>query len=333
MPFNVKTEVFREKDGEAIVFALRLEQPFLAGEFEKIANLRLHALDKNAYLIYPKETKFSQKHAEFYGRLRSQGKVKLRLSYEIVSENLDGSRNIDLRTTDVAVAIPTEPSGPPGIFKEWAQHQNNHFLSLLEYYPDETFFQYCLLLSSLRYGVVPPRLPAMADSAANEANLYDILSNSLAIQQSLQTQSLSGRFSPSDQDIHISELRPPTVVSLDYEKLLELKKTKESKLPRPHEISKLVPADQYFIHFHSMNAAGELFDLANQWGDSLPADSHRSGGRQSRHGKVRGSAVRPPRRSDQAVRRRRHRGNGADRLRPLYPRRNRSDAAAAAEAT
>ena len=269
MPFNVKTEVYREKDGEAIVFALRLEQPFLADEFEKSDNLRLQALDKNAYLIYPKETRFAQKHAEFYGRLRGQGKVKLRLSYEIVSENLDGSRKVDLRQSDIEVSIPAEPSGPAGIFREWAQHQNGYFLSLLNYYPDETFFQYCLLQSRNRYGVTPPRLPPTADPTSVEASLYDMLSNSLAIQQALQTQALTMRGSGGEQDGHVSDLHGPTLQSLDYEKLLEDKKTKQKILPKPHELSKLVPADQYFLHFHSMNAAGELFDLSDKWGGSL----------------------------------------------------------------
>src|SRR5438132_1316738 len=89
----------------------------------------------------PETRRPTQKHAEFYGRLRGQGKAKLRLSYDIVSENLDGSRKVDVRTSDVEVAIPAEPAGPASIFKEWAQHQNAHFLNLLNYYPDETFFQ------------------------------------------------------------------------------------------------------------------------------------------------------------------------------------------------
>ena len=43
---------------------------FLADEFEKSNYLRLKSSDDRAYLIYPKETRFHQKHAEFFGRLR-----------------------------------------------------------------------------------------------------------------------------------------------------------------------------------------------------------------------------------------------------------------------
>ena len=88
LPFKQKTEVYRDRDGEVMVFALHLEQPFLAEEFESSSYLRLQPLGENAYLVYPKETKFRQKHAAFYGRLRRQGRAKLRLSYETVTENL-----------------------------------------------------------------------------------------------------------------------------------------------------------------------------------------------------------------------------------------------------
>src|SRR5262249_55406372 len=73
LPFHHKVETFRNKEGDIAVFALRLEQPFLAEEFERSNYLRLQPLNANAYLIYPKETKFQQKHAEFYGRLKGTG--------------------------------------------------------------------------------------------------------------------------------------------------------------------------------------------------------------------------------------------------------------------
>ena len=70
LPFQHKTEVYRDKEGDAIAFTVRLEQPFLAEEFEQSNFLRLHSDSEQAYLIYPKETKFEKRHAEFYGRLR-----------------------------------------------------------------------------------------------------------------------------------------------------------------------------------------------------------------------------------------------------------------------
>jgi hypothetical protein len=269
LPFQHKVEVYRAKKAGPKVFALRLEQPFLAEEFEKSNYLHLEALDRNAYLIYPKQTKFQQKHAEFYGRLRGQGKAKLRLSYEIVSETLDGSRKVTVRHTNLEVAIPAEPGGPESIYHAWADQQNAYFLDLLSYYPQETFFQYCLLQSKERYGVTPPKLdkPERNESEV-EASLYDALTGSLAIQEALQREVLSGKSRVGDLNIHISELKPPPLQSLPYGKLLEEKKAKNI-LPRVQPITRLIPEDQYFLHFNSMQSAGELFDLVNDWGNSL----------------------------------------------------------------
>ena len=56
----------------------------------------------------------------------------------------------------------------------WAQKQNEYFARMLEYYPDETFFQYCLLQSKARYGVDPPPIPKQTLSATTlETELYE----------------------------------------------------------------------------------------------------------------------------------------------------------------
>src|SRR6476469_4762127 len=116
LPFEPKIQVYRDKDEKEIVFKLRLEQPFLAEEFEKGNFLRLRALDRKAYLIYPMETKFKDKQAEFLGRLRGTGPARLSLNYEIVTENLDGSKKVDVREGTINVDIPTTATGSPSLF-------------------------------------------------------------------------------------------------------------------------------------------------------------------------------------------------------------------------
>jgi hypothetical protein len=271
LPFDCKVEVYRPKEGDVVAFCVRLEQPFLAEEFEKSNYLRLEALDRNAYLIYPKETKFQQKHAEFYGRLRGEGKARLRLSYESVSENPDGSRKVEVRQGDVEVPIPTREGGLPAIYREWARQQNSHFLELLRLYPDETFYQYALLQSRDRYGVTPPDLSAVIRSepeADVEGSLYEVFTGSLAVQESLQRRVLRGGSTAGNLNVHISQLSPPAVQSLPYAELLE-KRAKKGATPKLREIAKLVPEDQYLLHFQSINAANELGDLTTQWGDDL----------------------------------------------------------------
>jgi len=275
LPFDHKVEVYRDQQGDVTVFTLRLEQRFLAGEFEESSYLRLQSTDDRAYLIYPKETKFQQKHAEFYGRLRGEGKVTLKLSCEIVSENLDGSRRVDVRRGDIEVPIPPRPDppaevGPKSIYLDWARQQNLYFAGLLRYYPEETFFQYCILQSRARYGVTPPSIPRrMPDRTSLETNLYQLVTGSMAIQDSLQRETLSAPSRVGDLTTHISSLRPPSLRSLPYDDLLEQKRVREKIEPKVLDISRLVPEDQYFLHFNSMKSLGELLDLSSQWGGNL----------------------------------------------------------------
>lgn len=273
LPFDQKVETYHDSEKGVTVFTLRLEQPFLAGEFEKSNYLRLKPMDKNAWLVYPRETRFEQKHAEFYGRLRKSEadakSAKLKLSYEMVSENLDGSRKVDVRDAEIEIPIPTEDGGPESLYQEWAKQQNAHFAELLRYYPENSFLEYVLLQSKDRYGVSPPPLPGkIPTSGDNDFDLYHVFGGGLTVQQSLQREVLSRGARRGDLTIHVSEISPPTIQSLDYEAKLK-ERQKDGHQPQPHETAKLVPADQYFLQFQSMKAADRLIDLSEQWGESV----------------------------------------------------------------
>jgi hypothetical protein len=270
LPFNHKVELFREKDSDVIVFTVRLEQPFLAEEFEKSNYLRLRSSDNRAYLIYPKETTFQQKHAEFYGRLRGQGTVKLQLAYEIVSENPDGSHKVQIRQGEIEVAIPAAPTGLSSIYQQWAQQQNDYLADLLRYYPDDSFSQYVLLQSQARYGVAAPALPVRGpDRTALESDLYQVFSGSTAIQASLQRSTLAATAPNGNLNIPVSNLSAPDLASLPYKDLLEQKRTRDKIEPKVAEIARFVPADQYFLQLNSMQSLDELVDLSTSWGGSL----------------------------------------------------------------
>ena len=276
MPFQHKVDVYRSAEADAVAFIVRLEQAFLAEEFEKSNFLRLRSDDDRAYLIYPQQTKFEQKHAEFFGRLRGEGTVNLRLSYDTVLENLDGTRRVEAKDGIIEIEIPkpagddqNKAIGSQQIFKDWANQQNLHFAHMLKYYPDESFFQYVLLQSNARYGVKPPPIPGKTPSQSEtESDLYEVFTGSLAIQQSLQRETLSGNKAIGDYNIPIANLQPPQLKSLDFEQLLKDKLDKKIE-PRIHAISTLVPHDQYMLQFNSLRALDETIDLGTQWGDSL----------------------------------------------------------------
>ena len=269
LPFQHKVEVFRDAEGDAVAFTVRLEQPFLAEEFEQSSFLRLRSESDKAYLIYPRETKFRQKHAEFYGRLKGEGEVSLTLTYESVSENLDGSRRVDTQQGTIKIQIPTEETGPKSIFLSWAEQQNQHFAELLKYYPDESFYQYCLLQSAKRYGIARPPI-SLTPPAANQldVDLFRCFSGSQTIQGSLQLRVLSSGNSLGDLDQHISQIRPPSTRHHNYKALLE-QSVESGAQPKPHAISKLIPADQYMIVFNSVDALAEALDLSFLWGEGV----------------------------------------------------------------
>lgn len=269
LPFQYRAEVYRDATGGTLAFALRLEQPFLAEEFEQSSDLSLRPLDRNSFLVYPRRTRFHQKHAEFYGRLRGSGKARLELSFSVVSEELDGSRRIEPRTTEIEIAIPEQPVGLESLLTDWARQQNAYFEELLAYAPDASFFEYVLLQSSRRYGVAPPELRKPSREQI-EKDLYYTFSGGLAVQQALQRDVLEAAddAAPGPAKTHISALSPPALRSLPYESMLR-ERHEHGIEPAPEPMARLVPEDQYFCHFNSMHALDELMGLTHAWGANL----------------------------------------------------------------
>src|SRR5262249_53056814 len=101
-----------------------------------------------------------------------------------------------------------------------------------------------------------------------ENNLYSVFTGSRAIQEVLQRQAFKAGPMTGDLIHHVSDLSLPQVEAPDYKKLLAEKAAKKIE-PKTHGMAKLVPADQYFLHFNSMRSAGELQDLVTDWGNNL----------------------------------------------------------------
>ncbi|MCA9062460.1 MAG: hypothetical protein KDA96_05360 [Planctomycetaceae bacterium] len=269
LPFSYTVETFQHEDDDVRAFVIRLDQPFLAEEFEKSNYLRLKSLSENAFLIYPRETRFQQRHAEFYGRLRGDGSAAVQLTYEVVSENPDGSRRVDNRQATVEIQIPQKPVGTESIYRTWADYQNRHFAGLLEYYPNESFFEYLLLQSRERYGVNPPELNRLAvDATANEEGTYYLFSSGLDLQRSLQRGSLRSNAQPGDLNIHVSTIQLPDVKSPDYDTLLK-EIREEGAEPHPHAVASFIPSDQYLVQCGTWAAADRINSVTSRWLEPL----------------------------------------------------------------
>ncbi|MEZ6063918.1 MAG: hypothetical protein R3C19_26525 [Planctomycetaceae bacterium] len=272
LPFSHRVETFQDEDDAQIrAFVVRLEQPFFASEFEKNSYVRLKSLDDRSFLIYPRETRFDRNHAEFYGRLRGVGAASVRLSYETVSENPDGSRRVETRQADIEIPIPVEHGGLKLTYTTWAEYQNQHFANLLEYYPGESFFEYLLLQSRERYGVTPPPMSMSkltADQETSEERLYHLFSGGLELQRTLQRRTLRGSAKQGDLTIHVSDVRPPDVMSPDYRELLKQKSEQAAPGPLPESAS-LIPQDQYYLRFSSWKTADSLHREIGNWIEPL----------------------------------------------------------------
>ncbi len=147
--------------------------------------------------------------------------------------------------------------------------QNEYFAELLKYYPDESFYQYCLLQSASRYGIERPKLPAAGNRAGRlEVDLYRTFSGSHAIQTPLQSSTLLTGSTVGDLNQHISSISPPRLRSHDYEELLEQSAAK-GRQPQLHEVAKLIPHDQYMLVFNSFAALGDTMDLSTLWGEGV----------------------------------------------------------------
>ena len=271
LPFRQRIEVFRGEEGGPIAFAIELEQSFLAEEFERSNDLRIEPLDERVYLTYPKQTRFDNKHAAFYGRLRGEGTARVRVWYETVHENLDGSKKVSVSHGDLEIEIPPKPAGRAEVFLEWARRQNEHFRALLDYYPDDSFLQYVLRQAGSRYGVASPALPRSAAAGAAEAadGLMDAIGGALPMHEQLQRRLFEGaRYDPTPVG-HVSELIAPRLTKLDFPRLLRERGERGVSSPAPAAMARWIPADQYFLHTTSLAEILDNLETIREWSGGL----------------------------------------------------------------
>ncbi len=269
-PFGQKIELYSDEDGQ-IAFALRLEQPFLADQFEKTSFLNLHPLDNNARLIYPKETQFIQKHADFYGRLKKGGEsAELMLSWEVITENIDGSQNVEKRESRISVDIPTDEVRNEGVFLDWARAQTAWFNELLKYYPDDSFLQYIILQSAERYEISIPDLSHLySDRVPMDLQLYTNFSGSSSVSKQLQFRQIRHRYAPQqDLNLHISALTAPSRPEGNFDGFIEQMKEEDVE-PTRVEMARVIPSDQYLLLIQDSAAAKGLLNLSTTWAGDL----------------------------------------------------------------
>jgi hypothetical protein len=169
---------------------------------------------------------------------------------------------------------------PPAASKQaWT---SDEALAQLALYPHDPYLQYVALQLARREGtlgaageqvaqIVDPAADRRARGAARResVDLFSIFTGALAVQESLQLDTLRGRGPEERKDeaaenrrkeiIDVANLKGPTIKSHPWETMLAGRK------PDVGTLAKMVPEDCYFVEFRSANKMLELLDAGDLW--------------------------------------------------------------------
>ena len=183
--------------------------------------------------------------------------------------------------------VDSQPSKAPPHRQAWTLDEAQAQLKL---YPRDPFLQYVALQLAQREGDVNATADQLMNllgeearqeerGRANGADLFSMFTGALAVQESLQLDTMRGasqrpKLSPEEQKqlkevVKVADLDGPTIKSHPWEEMLAGKKPDVS--PLAHD----VPEDFYFIEFRSLNKLVEATEISDLWGTHLLNQSSR----------------------------------------------------------
>lgn len=172
---------------------------------------------------------------------------------------------------------------PPKTPQAWTFPEAMGQLSLS---PHDPYLQYVVLQlarsggKSKEVGESLDNPPWQRRGPNRPVDLFDLFSGALAVQESLQLDTLRGPASanqkaPADrqqQTIAIDSLKGPQVQSHPWEKMLAA----AGKKPEVAGLALCVPEDQYFAGFRSLTKLVEMSEAGDLWGDHVSAEAAHS---------------------------------------------------------
>lgn len=216
---------------------------------------------------YQEKIEASNPFIEIYGRLREGGHAELAL----VTLQPQGEKSERLLT--IALDPPATIPHKNDLVKAWAQNWVKALSLEALAGGDVRFHLYeirkvCELYKvdlpyfiDLIRGVRPLRT---SEENPDNVDLFSVTTGGLAIQESLQFKKmLQENASSGGKRVPISSLKGPSVKSHPFEEMLK------GREPVMFDTAKLVPYDQYYVHFSTIRTEIELSDLLDQWGTSL----------------------------------------------------------------
>jgi hypothetical protein len=149
----------------------------------------------------------------------------------------------------------------------WALHQAANFAVLETQVLDFNFYSFAREATGRKYGVMAPAwVKRQVDDP--EHRLYEITTGADALAETLQLHRLlqpNGKSEKprAERSVDLSEVRGVKVPEQPWGQLLEGKK------PEVEPLARLVPADNYYVHFKSIRKFLEFGDLLDLWGTSV----------------------------------------------------------------
>jgi hypothetical protein len=151
----------------------------------------------------------------------------------------------------------------------WAIAQAEQFAVLEAQSTDFSFYGFAREATGRKYGVTVPMLPGenrgRATPDAVDRQLYETTTGAAAITESLQQHRM---LNPGVRDAGERKIEVAKVAGIDIAEH-PWKEMIGNKQPAIEPIARLVPNDNYYLHFKNFSKLVELGDLIDQWGADI----------------------------------------------------------------
>lgn len=151
----------------------------------------------------------------------------------------------------------------------WALAQATQFALLEAQAPECSFYGFAREAMSRKYEVVAPSLRPQftlgADASQGHLRLYETTTGAAAIAESLQMERMQGTGArdTAKRTIDIDKVPGIAIAAHPWDEMMK------GRRPRPEPLARLVPHDNYFVHFKDIRKYLEMSDLIDRWGTSL----------------------------------------------------------------
>jgi hypothetical protein len=235
---------------------------------------------------------------EFVGKVRGQGAAQFLLLYPLQEEvaapvkpgnqaepapagivrrraGAEVAVTLDLSTAQrVAAPVgggkrkPTEPVSRDDLPGLWALGQATRFAVLEAMTPDFGYYPFAREATARKYGVPAPSIASGWLASSREwldRQMYETTTGAAAIAESLQLHRMlnASLRDTKDRSVPIARVQGIDIAEHPWEKMMA------GKQPAPEPLAKLVPHDNYYLHFKNVRKFIELGELLDQWGTNL----------------------------------------------------------------